>query len=292
MKATKVTLCLLTAAALLLSPALCVPPVLAASPAVADASQMTTVEEVGEAWMKPVHAESLLDGEYPVEVESSSSMFRIDSAVLRVEEGRLEAKLTMGGKGYLRVWPGSAEEAAEADEDACIPYTEDEEGRHVFTIPVQALDEGFPCAAFSKNKELWYDRTLLLRSDSLPMEAFAEGFFVTAESLNLKNGAYTAEVTLNGGSGKASVASPALLAVVDGACEALVIWSSKNYDYMKIGEKKFFPEEGYESSAFRIPVSFFDRPMRVIADTVAMSTPHEISYTLQFDSATLEKAQG
>ena len=81
---------------------------------------------------------------------------------------------------------------------------------------------------------------------------------MTAESLNLKNGAYTAEVTLNGGSGKASVASPALLTVVDGACEALVIWSSKNYDYMKIGEKKFFPEEGYESSAFRIPVSFFD----------------------------------
>ena len=181
MKATKVILCLLTAAALLLSPALCVPPVLAASPAVADASQMTTVEEVGEAWMKPVHAESLLDGEYPVEVESSSSMFRIDSAVLRVEEGRLEAKLTMGGKGYLRVWPGSAEEAAEADEDACIPYTEDEEGRHVFTIPVQALDEGFPCAAFSKNKELWYDRTLLLRSDS---DASSYRIMSTSGSLN------------------------------------------------------------------------------------------------------------
>ena len=40
-------------------------------------------------------------------------------------------------------------------------------------------------------------------------------------------------------------------------------------------------------SVFEIPVIFFDRNMAVIADTTAMSQPHEISYTLHFDSATL-----
>ena len=41
------------------------------SPAVADASQMTTVEEVVEEGMTPVYADSLIDGDYPVRVKSS-----------------------------------------------------------------------------------------------------------------------------------------------------------------------------------------------------------------------------
>ena len=283
-------------AAILLSPAACAQPALAEkaapSPAVADASQMTTVEEVGEEWMEPVYAESLQEGEYAVEAESSSSMFRIEGAILRVKDDGMEAELTMGGKGYLYVFPGSASDAAEADENERIPYTENEEGKHVFTIPVEALDAPLPCAAFSKNKELWYERTLLFRTDSLPAKAFQEGFFVTAESLALEDGVYRVELALAGGSGKASIASPATLTVEDGACEALVVWSSKNYDYMIVGEQQLFPEEGYETSAFRIPVVCFDRPMRVIADTVAMSTPHEITYTLLFDSASLEREEG
>ena len=66
------------------------------SPAVADASQMTTVEEVVEPGMTPVYADSLLDGDYPVQVKSSSSMFRIESAVLHVRDGKLSATLTLG----------------------------------------------------------------------------------------------------------------------------------------------------------------------------------------------------
>ena len=56
---------------------------------VADASQMTTVEDVTEEGMVPVPAESLTDGDYPVEVESSSSMFRIEKAVLHVQDGSM-----------------------------------------------------------------------------------------------------------------------------------------------------------------------------------------------------------
>ena len=265
-------------------------PVPAAAPAVADASQMTAVEEVKEEGMVPVFAEDLLDGDYPVKAESSSSMFRIESAVLHVRDGSMTVTLTMGGKGYLYVFPGTALEAATGEETSAIPFAEDENGSHTFTVPVEALDAGFPCAAFSKNKELWYDRTLLLRADSLPAGAFREGFFVTAESLGLEDGLYTAEVTLTGGSGKATVQSPAVLTVGNGKAEAVIVWSSSNYDYMKAGGEQFFPLEGYETSAFRIPVTCFDRQISVIADTVAMSEPHEISYTLCFSSESIEDA--
>ncbi len=256
--------------------------------AVADPSLMVAAEEVLEEGMSPIRVSSLLDGEYPVSVSSSSTMFRIESALLRVREGKMEAELTMGGKGYLYIYPGSAPEAAAAEEDAYIPFRENGEGAHCFTIPVEALDAAFPCAAFSKNKELWYDRMLLVRADSLPPEAFREGFFTTAESLGLADGSYLAEVTLAGGSGRASVENPARLTVKEGMCTATIIWGSRNYDYMTVGGERFLPigQDGF--STFEIPVSFFDRPMPVIADTVAMSRPHEIAYTLCFDSESIE----
>ena len=257
---------------------------------VADASQMTTVEEVVEDGMTPVYGESLVDGEYPIEVKCSSSMFRIERALLRVLGGELECVLTMGGKSYLCVYPGTAQEAAAAGEDAYIPFVEDADGAHTFTIPVSALDAPVKCAAYSKNKELWYDRTLLFRADSLPMGAFKDGFFTTAESLGLKDGRYAAAVSLAGGSGRAKLQSPAVLYVEDGKCSAVIGWGSKNYDYMKVAGEKYLPVPNEDNSAFKIPVLYFDRPMAVIADTVAMSEPHEIRYTLCFDSATLEAA--
>ena len=42
-----------------------------------------------------------------------------------------------------------------------------------------------------------------------------------------------------------------------------------------------------EHSVFEIPVTGFDYKMPVSADTTAMSTPHEIEYTLYFDSASV-----
>ena len=257
---------------------------------VADAAQMTTVEQVGDEDLIPVYPESLRDGEYPVTVESSSSMFRIESAVLTVKDGAMSAVLTMSGKSYLYVYPGAAEEAAGAAEDAFVPFVENAEGAHTFTIPVKALDAPVPCAAYSKNKELWYARSLLFRADSLPVSAFREGFFTTASSLKLADGRYLVEVKLAGGSGKARVQSPTELSVKDGRCTARIGWSSKNYDYMKVEGEKFLPIPNEEYAAFEIPVLFFDRPMAVIADTVAMSEPHEIRYTLRFDSDSLEAA--
>ena len=85
--------------------------------------------------------------------------------------------------------------------------------------------------------------------------------------------------------------SPAALTVADGALTATIVWSSPNYDYMLIDGKKYLPINTEGNSTFVIPVAALDTALPVTADTVAMSTPHEIDYTLTFDSATLAAAE-
>ncbi|MEY8420769.1 hypothetical protein AALA83_16030 [Oscillospiraceae bacterium 44-5] len=263
------------------------PPAASTQGQVASSSQMAPAEDVVDPDMVPIYGDSLKDGTYPIAVDSSSSMFRIESCELTVEDGKMTAVLHMGGKGYLSVFMGTGEEASR---DAEIPFQEDEAGNHTFTVPVEGLDMGIPCAAFSKNKEIWYDRTLVFRADSLPLEAFQEGVYPTAASLNLADGDYTVEVELSGGSGRAGVQSPAALRVENGTAYATVVWSSSNYDYMRMGEEQFSPLQTEVNSTFEIPVSVFDRKLTVFADTTAMSTPHEIEYTLRFDSGTIQSA--
>lgn len=258
---------------------------------VASADDMVTPEEVVEEGMTPIYADAVKDGVYDVTVDSSSSMFKIESCKLTVKDGRMSAVMTMSGTGYLYLYMGTGEEAAAAPEADYISFTENGEGQHTFEVPVEALDAGIDCAAFSKKKEMWYDRVLCFRADSLPMDAIAEGTVETVESLGLEDGEYTVEVTLEGGSGKASVASPAQLTVENGQAYALIVWSSSNYDYMKVDDVQYDmvnQELGLQGgSAFKIPVSGFDWKMAVKADTTAMSEPHEIDYTLYFDSTTI-----
>ena len=254
---------------------------------VASASDMAEVEDVVEEGMTPISGDKVKDGTYSVTVSSSSKMFDITACELTVEGGKMTATMHMGGKGYLYVYMGTGEQAAAADEADYIPFTEEADGTHSFTVPVDALDEGIDCAAFSKKKEKWYDRTILFRADSLPTDAFADGVVTTPESLSLADGTYTADVALAGGTGRASVQSPAELTVKDGQVTAKIVWSSKNYDYMKVGDTKYDTVIEDEHSTFEIPVSCFDWAMAVKADTTAMSEAHEIDYTLTFDSASI-----
>ena len=263
------------------------PPTVSNQGQVASSSQMAPVEDVVDPDMIPIYGDSLKDGTYPITVDSSSSMFKIESCELTAENGQMTAVLHMGSKGYLSVFMGTGEEASR---DAEIPFQEDEAGNHTFTVPVEGLDMGIPCAAFSKNKEIWYDRTLMFRADSLPLEAFQEGVYPTAASLDLADGGYTVEVELSGGSGRAGVQSPAVLRVENGTAYVTIVWSSSNYDYMRMGEEQFSPLQTEVNSTFEIPVSVFDRKLTVFADTTAMSTPHEIEYTLRFDSGTIQSA--
>lgn len=254
-------------------------------------SQNATVApvEVVEEGMTPIYADEIKDGVYSVEVSSSSSMFRITECELTVQDGEMSAVMTMSGTGYRYIFMGTGAEAETADESEYIVF-EEENGVHKYTVPVEALDMGIDCTAFSDKKETWYDRTILFRADSMPSDAFVNSLGNTVESLGLTDGEYTVEVSLEGGSGKASIYPHTQFIVEEGKATARIIWNSSNYDYMVVDGEKYLPVPTDEdNSVFEIPVTVFDRKMSVSADTTAMSTPHEIEYTLYFDSSTIVK---
>lgn len=256
---------------------------------VADASEMTEVEEVIDINMTPVTADMLNDGEYDIDVLSSSSMFKIDNVTLKVDGGKLTVVMTMVSKSYLYVYPGTPEEAVAAGEDGYISAEDAGDDKASFTFEIPALDSEVKCAAFSKKKEKWYDRSLCFLSSRLPIEAYKEGTLATAGTLGLEDGTYSADVTIAGGSGKAKLESPASVEVKDGQLYATLVWGSSNYDYMIVDGTRYEAEIVEEHSTFVIPVTAFDYRQVVIADTTAMSKPYEIEYSIRFDSKSIEK---
>lgn len=102
-------------------------------------------------------------------------------------------------------------------------------------------------------------------------------------AVEMEDGTYSIVVDLEGGSGKASILSPTYLLIKEKKAYARLLWSSPNYDYMVVGNERYdnLSEEN-ENSSFEIPISCFDQPMDVVADTTAMGTPHEVEYTLYF----------
>lgn len=269
----------------------------------------------------PVYGKDIKDGVYDVEVNSSSSMFRIVKAKLIIIDGNMEADITLSGTGYLKLFMGTGEEALKAQEESYIPYVEDEEGAYTYKIPVEVLNKEFACAAYSKKKEQWYDRQLVILASSLPEEVLSQELAekikeevknhegdkikkdVGEEQAKIENlqwspikmedsdGNYTMEVTLHGGSGKATIISPTHIRIAQGTANAFLEWNSPNYDYMIVNGKQYFPVSGEGNSVFEIPILALDKEIDVIADTVAMSKPYEVAYTLTFHSDTIQKVQ-
>ena len=104
--------------------------------------------------------------------------------------------------------------------------------------------------------------------------------FQDAATVDAEDGIYLIDVELEGGSGKASVTSPAELEVFDGKSVVTLVWSSSHYDYMLVGGKKYLPVNKEGNSTFVIPVMVYDEPMTVVGDTTAMGAPHEIEYSI------------
>ena len=102
--------------------------------------------------------------------------------------------------------------------------------------------------------------------------------------IDMADGEYTIAVDLEGGTGRSSINSPCTMIVKDGLASAQILWSSSHYDYMIVNDIKYMPVNEEGDSAFQIPITVLDEPMKVIANTTAMSVPHEIEYTLVFHS--------
>ncbi|WP_314875048.1 hypothetical protein [Stomatobaculum longum] len=114
-------------------------------------------------------------------------------------------------------------------------------------------------------------------------EAAAQMLAEKHEKLTVADGTYQVNVMLSGGSGRAKIASPTELTVKDGRATAKIVWSSDKYDYMEVEGIRFTPEIQNGHSVFMVPVTELGKPLAMVGDTTAMSTPHAIDYQLTFE---------
>ncbi len=228
-------------------------------------------------------AATLPDGVYTADFETDSSMVHANEAcdgkgTLTVKDGQMTFHVSLASKKIVNLYLGKAADAEANESDWLQPTTDTvtysdgtSEEVYGFDIPVTAVDADFDLAILG-TKGKWYDHVVSVR-DAVEKAAEAE---------TPADGTYTCDVTLEGGSGRATVDSPAALTVADGKMTATIVWSSPNYDYMIVDGEKYLPTNTEGNSTFEIPVAALGTPLSVVADTVAMSTPHEIEYTLTF----------
>ena len=238
----------------------------------------------------------LPDGVYTAEFSTDSSMFHVSEAcdgkgTLTVKDGVMTIHISLGSKKILNLYPGLAEDAAKDGAVLLEPTTDTvtysdgmTEEVYGFDVPVPVIGEEFDLALIG-TKGKWYDHKVKV-SDPV-----AEGAADTFDLSTVEDGSYTIELTMEGGSGRASIQSPTQITVADGAATAILEWSSPNYDYMLVNGEKYLPVNTEGNSVFEVPVEALDAPLTMIGDTVAMSTPHEVEYTVTFHSETLESAE-
>lgn len=113
----------------------------------------------------------LADGTYAIEVDTDSSMFHADSCELTVADGTYTATLVLPGEGFSRLYFGTAEEAASADDADIYDYYLNDEGKYTFDIPVSALDEELTVAAYGQRRDTWYDHTITFASPAEDADA-------------------------------------------------------------------------------------------------------------------------
>lgn len=242
----------------------------------------------------------LPDGVYTAEFSTDSSMFHVSEAcdgkgTLTVKDGVMTIHISLGSKKILNLYPGLAEDAAKDGAVLLEPTTDTvtysdgmTEEVYGFDVPVPVIGEEFDLALIG-TKGKWYDHKVKV-SDPVEEDSreAANGSF---DMSALADGSYTIELTMEGGSGRASIQSPTQITVADGAATAILEWSSPNYDYMLVNGEKYLPVNTEGNSVFEVPVEALDAPLTMIGDTVAMSTPHEVEYTVTFHSETLESAE-
>lgn len=284
----------ITLAALLLAGCGAAESAVSASESASEAASTVETAPAAESESETPAAEAALpDGVYTADFNTDSSMFHANESCdgkgrLTVADGQMTMHVSLQSKKIVNLYLGMAADAADHEADWLQPTTDTvtysdgtSEEVYGFDIPVAAVDTDFQLAILG-TKGTWYDHTVSVANAEPADETAAEA---------PADGSYTCAVTLEGGSGRATVESPAALTVADGAMTATIVWSSPNYDYMLIDGEKYLPINTEGNSTFEIPVAALDTALAVTADTVAMSTPHEIDYTLTFASATLAAAE-
>ena len=236
----------------------------------------TEAEETLEA---PAAGAVLADGVYIADFETDSGMFKANEAcdgkgTLTVSGGQMTLHVSLASKNIVNLYVGTAEQAQQEGAVWLEPTVDTvtysdglSEEVYGFDVPVEVVGQEFDLALIGK-KGVWYDHKVSVQNP-VPQE-----------------GSYVCDVALEGGSGRATVESPAVIVSDGETLTATIVWSSPNYEYMLVDGVQYDPVQEEGNSTFRIPV-VLGQEMAVSASTVALSQPHLIDYTLRFDGATL-----
>ena len=200
------------------------------------------------------------DGVYTAEFKTDSSMFRANEAcegmgTLTVENGEMTFHVSLRSKKILNLYLGTAEDAKQNESEWLQPTTDTvtykdgtSEEVYGFDIPLKGVDKDFDLALIG-TKGTWYDHKVSVRNPQPLVEDTASD----AETEVPKDGAYTCNVTLEGGSGRATIESPTELTVADGKMTAEITWSSPNYDYISWTAKSICPSIPKATPCLKFP---------------------------------------
>ena len=177
------------------------------------------------------------DGSYTAEFSTDSSMFHVSEAcdgkgTLTVKDGVMTIHISLGSKKILNLYPGLAEDAAKDGAVLLQPTTDTvtysdgmTEEVYGFDVPVPVIGEEVDLALIG-TKGKWYDHKVKV-SDPVAEDS-REAANGSYDMSSMADGSYTIELTMEGGSGRASIQSPAQLTIADGAATATLEWSSPN----------------------------------------------------------------
>ena len=251
----------------------------------------TEAEETAEEPEAEVEAIDLENGVYLANFDTDSTMFHVNETldgkgVLTVEDGKATIHIVLVSKNILNLFEGTVDNL---DESKLLEPSVEEvtysdgltEEVNAFDVNVPYLDKEFDLALIGK-KGAWYDHKVSVSNpEPYVVECGDEPLDAEASSEDLGD---TVAVTLTGGSGKSTVESPAKISTnAEGQKIVTIIWSSPHYDYMIVDGEKLLPVNAEGNSTFEIPIGDVPCSIDVIADTVAMSKPHEIEYNLSFE---------
>ena len=245
----------------------------------------------------------IADGTYVASFTTDNPMFHVneanqDKGILTVRDGKMTIHVSLQSKKIVNLYPGLAEDARKEGAELLEPTTDKvvysdgyEDEVYGFDIPVPALDEEFDVALIGTHGN-WYDHKVVVsdpvEGDDIQAVLSGSASGEGSTAADLADGEHIIEVALEGGTGKATVDSPAVIRKNGDDIIAVITWSSPYYDYMIVDGQRYEPVNSEGNSVFEIPVASFDSPLEVVADTTAMSEPHEIEYTLTFDPASIK----
>ena len=189
----------------------------------------------------------IADGTYVATFTTDNPMFHVneanrDKGILTVENGNMTIHVSLQSKKIVNLYPGTAEDAQKDGAELLEPTTDTVTYSDGFTdevygfdVPVPALDEEFDLALLG-TKGNWYDHKVAVSDpvagdDISAVIGESAGAQAAAPSeLGISDGEHTVEVTLDGGTGRASVDSPAQSRKKGDECIAVITWSSPHYD--------------------------------------------------------------